>query len=100
MPTTKHFRFKPVVVDWCGLKCMGWPFSRTETDRGEEEGRYPKSYKLGRHPNSRRVWRVKDVLEYFEAHGLRVTEDWLAPDEGVKFCTPEQEVHPVVAVRR
>ena len=25
------------------------------------------------------VWRVMDVLAYFEAHGLQVTEDWNAP---------------------
>jgi hypothetical protein len=28
------------------------------------------------------VWRVKEVLAYFEAHGLKVTDDWDAPDKG------------------
>jgi hypothetical protein len=70
---------KPLVVDWRGLKKIGWPFCRAETDRGEHDGRYPKSVKLGKHRNSRRMWRVVDVLAYFEAHGLKVTDDWNAP---------------------
>ena len=67
--------FLPVVVDWIGLKAMGWPFSRVETMQ-RNDGRYPKFYKLGPHHNARVVWRVKDVLDYFESHGLRVAEDW------------------------
>ena len=69
---------RPLIVDWKGLKKVGWPFCRAETDRGEKDGRYPKSRKLGTHRNSRRVWRISDVLAYFEAHGLNVTEDWNA----------------------
>jgi hypothetical protein len=69
---------KPLVVDWKKLRQMGWPFCRAETDRGEHDGRYPKSFKLGGHHNARRMWRVVDVLAYFEKHGLKVTDDWNA----------------------
>jgi hypothetical protein len=71
---------KPLVADWKGIKRIGWPFCRAETDRGEKDGRYPQSFKLGNDRNSRRMWRVKDVLAYFESHGLKVTEDWDAPE--------------------
>ncbi|HVX90242.1 MAG TPA: hypothetical protein VHC20_01240 [Candidatus Paceibacterota bacterium] len=37
---------------------------------------FPRCRKLGKHRNSHPVWRVSDVLTYFEAHGLSVTEDW------------------------
>jgi hypothetical protein len=40
---------------------------------------FPKCSKLGWHPNSPPVWKVTDVLTYFEAHGLRVSDDWYAP---------------------
>jgi hypothetical protein len=67
---------RPLIVDWRGLKKMGWPFCRAQTDRGEKDGRYPRSYKLGVDRNSRRVWLVAAVLAYFEAHGIPVTQDW------------------------
>lgn len=79
MSKSKRYDFKPVVVDWRGLKRMGWPFSRVETVE-RNNGRYPKFTKLGEHQNARLIWRVKDVLDYFERHGLRVTEDWYASD--------------------
>jgi hypothetical protein len=88
MPKIRQCRcFKPVVVDWNGLKRMGWPFSKTQTTdskRADKAG-YPKFKKLGTDRNSRLVWRVKDVLDYFERHGLRVTEDWYALDD--EECT-------------
>jgi hypothetical protein len=40
---------------------------------------FPRCRKLGKHRNSHPVWRIRDVLAYFEAHGLAVTEDWNAP---------------------
>ena len=70
---------KPLVVDWKGLKKMGWPFCRAETDRGEKAKRYPKSFKLGIDRNSRRLWKVSDVLAWLKAHGIDVTDDWNAP---------------------
>jgi hypothetical protein len=37
---------------------------------------FVRCHKLGKHPNSHPVWRVSEVLAWFEAHGLQVTEDW------------------------
>jgi hypothetical protein len=72
---------KPLVADWKALKRIGWPFCRAETDRGEKDGRYPRSFKLGSHRNSRRLWRVKDVLAYLESYGLEVTDDWYSSED-------------------
>jgi hypothetical protein len=68
---------KPLIVDWKGLKRMGWPYSRTQTGRmmfdpSYAERRFPACRKLGSHRNSHPVWLVSEVLAYFEAHGLRV----------------------------
>jgi hypothetical protein len=41
---------------------------------------FPKCTKLGWHRNSPIVWKVSEVLAYFEAHGLSVTGDWFAPE--------------------
>ena len=75
---------KPLIVDWKGLKRMGWCFSWAHTwrlmfDADYAVDSFPTCRKLGKHRNSHPVWRVADVLAYFEAHGLRVTEDWNAP---------------------
>jgi predicted DNA-binding transcriptional regulator AlpA len=67
---------RPLIVDWKGLKRTGWPYSRAETWRRMERGEFPKASKLGNHRNSHPVWRMSEVLAYFEAHGLQVTEDW------------------------
>lgn len=40
---------------------------------------FPQCFKLGVFVNSPPVWRVAEVLAYFEAHGLAVTQDWQAP---------------------
>ena len=91
---------KPLIVDWKGLKKLGWPYSRTHTVRlmgdtiqvsekvrGEKRrvvkvipnpDPFPHSTKLGPFANSHPVWRIADVLTYFVAHGLSVTEDWFA----------------------
>ena len=56
--TKRSYSYKPVVVDWNGLKAIGWPFCRTETIDEERRARggYPKFYKLGkRHGNEFRV---------------------------------------------
>lgn len=75
---------RPLIVDWKGLKRMGWPFSRAHTwrmmfDPVYRDSCFPQCRKLGKHRNSHPVWRVCDILAYFEAHGLRVTSDWQAP---------------------
>lgn len=75
---------KPLVVDWKGLRRLGWPYSRTHTwrmmfDRDYGDDRFPPARKLGKHRSAHVVWRVADVLAYFEAHGLQVTADWQTP---------------------
>jgi hypothetical protein len=74
---------KPLIVDWKGLKKLGWPYSRAHTwrmmlDPDYADNRFVRFRKLGSHRNSHPVWRMSEVLAYFEAHGLRVTEDWNA----------------------
>ena len=85
---------KQLIVDWSGLKSMGWPFSKATTWRKMEptiirnkgtrrKGTYrewvepnpdifPTCRKLGPYRNSHPVWLVEDVLTYFETHGLAV----------------------------
>lgn len=75
---------RPLVVDWKGLKRMGWNYSRVHTWRLMFDPEYaadafPQCHKLGKHRNSHPYWRVAEVLAYLEAHGLEVTQDWLAP---------------------
>jgi hypothetical protein len=86
-----------IIIDWRGLKELGWPYSRTQTWRlmqptitvyGKVKGQkvrvaeeipnpdpFPSCFKLGSHRNSHPVWRLSEVFAYFEAHGLRITED-------------------------
>lgn len=70
---------KPLIVDWKGLKKLGWPYSRAHTWRMMEAGDFVKAAKLGKHRNSHPVWPVKGVLDYFSSHGLQVAEDFDAP---------------------
>jgi len=70
---------RPLVIDWRGLKQLGWPNSRAHTWRMMAAGKFPKAHKLGDHFNAHPVWRVAEILAYFEAHGLAVMEDWLSP---------------------
>jgi hypothetical protein len=72
---------RPLIVDWKGLREMGWRLSRAHTwrmmfDPAYADNRFPRCHKVGPHKNSHPYWRVRDVLAYFEAHGLQVTEDW------------------------
>lgn len=76
---------KPIVVDWKGLRKMGWNLSRAHTwrlmfDRSYEADPFPECHKLGPYRNSHPYWRVAEILAYFESHGLQVTEDWYAPE--------------------
>lgn len=73
-----------LIVDWKGLRKLGWPYSRAHTwrmmyDPDYDDHRFPACRKLGKHRNSKPVWRVKDVLAYFASHGLDVTDDSNAP---------------------
>jgi predicted DNA-binding transcriptional regulator AlpA len=67
-----------LITDWRGLKGMGWPFSRAHTWRLMAARAFPQAHKLGDHRNSHPVWRVREILAHFEAHGLRVSDDWEA----------------------
>ena len=76
---------RPLIVDWRGLRKMGWPYSRAHTwrmmcDPGYGDARFPRAHKLGKHRNAHPVWRVSDILAYFEAHGISVTQDWHRSD--------------------
>ena len=76
---------KPLIVDWKGLRRLGWCYSRAHTwrmmfDPDYAADSFPKCRKLGTHRNAHPVWRVLDILAYFEAHGLPVTGDFLAPE--------------------
>jgi hypothetical protein len=90
-----------LIVDWPGLQRMGWPLGRTQTWRkmqptitvsrkipGQKRrvaqeipnpDPFPACHKLGPFVNSHPVWRVADVLAYFERQGLQVTADWQTP---------------------
>ena len=75
---------RPLIVDFKSLRKLGWPYSRVHTwrlmfDPDYADNAFPACRKLGKHPGSRVVWRVAEVLAYFERNGLRVSEDWLAP---------------------
>ena len=88
---------KTLVIDWKSLRKLGWPYSRAHTHRlmareipdpkhtpkGVEEHRmipnpdpFPQCYKLVNHRNAHPMWRVREVLAYFEAHGFAVSQDW------------------------
>lgn len=79
---------RPLIVDWKGLKELGWPYSRAHTwrlmDGGWEKTNgewyavqhpFPRCQKLGNGSQAHPVWRYADVLAYFEKHGLLVSAD-------------------------
>jgi predicted DNA-binding transcriptional regulator AlpA len=59
-----------MIVCWKQLVALGWPYSRTETWRRINGGKFPKPIKLGSHRNSHPVWRMIDIRAYFEQFGL------------------------------
>jgi predicted DNA-binding transcriptional regulator AlpA len=62
-----------LLIDWKGLKALGWPYSRAHTWRLMDAGKFPLCFKLTEHRNGHPVWRVKDVLSNFESHGYVLT---------------------------
>lgn len=44
----------------------GIRFSRTHLDRKEDEGSFPRSFKLGKHRNSPRVYWAHEIDKYLE----------------------------------
>ena len=51
------------VVDWKGLKALGWPYSRSHTQRLEDAGVFPKRFKLSDHRNAHPMWLRRLVLK-------------------------------------
>lgn len=68
-----------LLVDWKGLKALGWPYSRAHTWRMMNDGRFPRCHRLGRHRNSHPVWRMRDILDAFETYGLVFTDADMTP---------------------
>ena len=87
---------RKLMLDWKGLKALGWPYSRQHTFRmmekhieisrktrnGDREelvipnpDPFPPCVKLGYHRNSHPVWSYDDVAGYFRAHGLHVPDE-------------------------
>jgi hypothetical protein len=86
-----------IMIDWHGLKRLGWPYSRTQTERLEQseilrssgsrrKGTYkewlepnldpfPKRVTFTISRNSHPVWPTAKVIQYFEAHGLQVKQN-------------------------
>jgi hypothetical protein len=75
------------IVDWKGLKALGWPYCRAHTWRlmagGWEDATgkwvvntdpFPKCVKLGHKVNGHPVWQMSAIREYFKAPGLELTE--------------------------
>ena len=72
----------PLYLSWRQLKnVMGWPYSRTQTQRLETDPRYsqdpfPRRAKIGpQHRSSHPMWYTPAVLDYFKRHGLPVPEN-------------------------
>jgi predicted DNA-binding transcriptional regulator AlpA len=64
---------KRLIVDWKGLKELGWPYSRAHTWRMMAAGSFPQAFKLTNHPHSHPVWKVSDILAHLESRGLVLT---------------------------
>ena len=55
------------VIDHKGIKALGIRYCKVHLARLEEKGKFPRAFKLGEHPNSPRVWKLCEVLEWLEA---------------------------------
>jgi hypothetical protein len=53
------------IVDWKGLKNLGWPYSRAQTWRLMKAGKFPRSFKLVEHRNAHPVWKRREVVVLF-----------------------------------
>ena len=71
----------PLYLSWRKLEdVLGWPYSRTHTDRLETDPKYAhdpflRRGKIGSHRNSHPMWYTPAVLDYFRRHGLPVPEN-------------------------
>lgn len=86
-----------LMIDWHGLKRMGWPYSKAQTARLEEseilrssgsrrKGNFkewhepnrkpfPRRVSFTEHRNSHPVWAYASVIAYFEASGFKINQD-------------------------
>jgi hypothetical protein len=61
----------PIIIDWKGLKKLGWPYCRTHTWRLMDAGKFPQCRKLfDETRNSHPVWVFRDVLTFLKDRGL------------------------------
>jgi predicted DNA-binding transcriptional regulator AlpA len=60
------------LVDHAGLRALGIRFCKYHiVQRMEPNGEFPRSFQLGRHRNSPRVWKLAEVLEWIEQQRLK-----------------------------
>lgn len=59
------------MVNFKGLKALGIVYGRSHIDRLENAERFPKSFKLGDHRNSPRVWFLEEVLAWIRSRANR-----------------------------
>lgn len=50
---------------------LGIGYSRTEIDRKEKSGKFPKSFKLAEGRGARRVWYLSEVIQWIEMRARR-----------------------------
>lgn len=52
------------VVDWDGLgRDFGWMYSRTQTKRLMDDGKFPRCFKLDSKPKSKNLWHREEVRQ-------------------------------------
>lgn len=55
------------LIDIKGIHALGIRYCKYHiVERLEPRGAFPMSFKLGPHPNSPRVWKLAEVLEWIE----------------------------------
>jgi predicted DNA-binding transcriptional regulator AlpA len=59
------------VVDLKGLQALGLKRSRTQIDRDEKAGRFPASFKLHPGRGGRRLWWLKEIIEWLKSKSGR-----------------------------
>jgi hypothetical protein len=52
------------IVDWKGLKALGWPYCRTHTWRLMAAGMFAQSFKLVQTRNAHPVWLLREVIPW------------------------------------
>ena len=68
-----------LIVDWRGLKELGWPYGRTHTARlmnaGYCDDPFPRAHKLNGYKRARNVWWLNEILPWLQRHGLGHSDD-------------------------